>query len=89
VVTETVQQISYVCQRFAVGTGVSGIRAIFRLWVADIRDRNHMNKSLEMRICQKLNSKMLRDSGFVSGVLASLSTETVLCCDSSFEVTTL
>ena len=43
--------------------------------------RNRMNKTLEMCMCHKLNRKMLRDSGFVYRVLASLTTQTVLCCD--------
>jgi len=34
---ETVQQISYVWPRSAVGTGVSGVHEISRLWVADIK----------------------------------------------------
>jgi len=44
---------------------------------------DHMNTSPEMRMCQKLNSKMRRDSGFVFWVLSSLTTQTVLCCDKS------
>jgi len=36
-VAATVQQISYVCPRSAVGTGLSGMRRIFDLWVADTR----------------------------------------------------
>jgi len=35
-VAETVQQIGYVCPKSAVGTGVLGIRWMFRLWVTDI-----------------------------------------------------
>jgi len=42
---------------------------------------NHINKTLEMRMCHKLNRKMLWDSGFAYRVLASLTTQTVLCCD--------
>jgi len=41
-----------------------------------------MNKTLEMRMCHKLYGKMLRDSGFVYRLLASVTTQTVLHCDS-------
>ena len=36
-VAETVQQIGYICPSSAVGTGISGIHGIFRLWVDDNR----------------------------------------------------
>jgi len=37
VIAETIQQISYLCPRSAVGTGISGMCGIFHPWVADIK----------------------------------------------------
>ena len=47
--------------------GVSGIGYVERIFsvLLTSRHRNRTNKTLEMHVCRKPNSKMLRDSGFV------------------------
>ena len=77
------QQISYVCLRSAVSTAswAYGERIFSVCWLLTPGHTRLINKTLEMRMCHKLNNKMLRDSGFAYRVLASLTTQTVLCCD--------
>ena len=57
----------YVCPRSAVGTASQAyVERLFSVCgLLTSGHRNHMNKTLEMRMCYKLSSKMLRDSGFV------------------------